>query len=91
MKTPVQPNTPSDPYLLTGFDRKTLTLAHDAQTPVTFTLEVDLTGTGVWHPYATYAVPPGQPLTADLSALDGYWLRFRASAPCAATAQLRYD
>ena len=91
MKTPVQPNVPSDPYLLTGFDRKTLTLAHDAQAPVTFTLEVDLTGTGVWHPYATYAVPPGQPLTADLSALDGYWLRFRASAPCAATAQLRYD
>ena len=50
-----------------------------------------LTGTGVWFPYATYAVPVGKPLAVDLSDLDGYWLRFRASAPCAATAQLRYE
>lgn len=89
-ETAVKANAPSDPYLLTGFDRKDLLLAHDAGTPVTFTLEIDLTGTGVWFPYATYEVPAGKPFRRDISQIQGYWLRFRASEDCSATAQLNY-
>lgn len=90
MESAVKANAPSDPYLLTGFDRKDLLLAHDAGASVTFTLEIDLTGTGVWFPYATYAVPAGKPFRQDVSQTQGYWLRFRVSADCVATAQLNY-
>ena len=31
LDTAVKANTPSDPYLLTGYDKKTLTLSHDAK------------------------------------------------------------
>jgi hypothetical protein len=36
----VKPGEPSDPYLMTGYDRKTIRLAHDASEPVTFTRKV---------------------------------------------------
>ena len=44
--TPVDAGTPSDPYLLTGYDRKTLTVSHTSATRVRLRVEVDLTGTG---------------------------------------------
>src|SRR5688500_4805343 len=44
----VQTGVASDPYLMTGYDRKTLTLAHGADRPVTITLEIDMTGDGNW-------------------------------------------
>ncbi len=90
LDTPVTAGQPSDPYLMTGFDRKTLRLSHNAQAPVAVTLELDLTGTGVWHPYATYTVPAGSPLQVDLDGVRGYWLRVRADRNCTATAWLRY-
>lgn len=91
LNTPVKAGEPSDPYLMTGFDRKALTLSHNAPAPVAMTLELDLTGTGVWHPYATYTVPAGQPFHVSLNGLRGYWLRLRANRACAATAQLTYE
>lgn len=91
LNTSVKAGEPSDPYLMTGFDRKTLRLSHNAKTPVTVTLELDLTGTGVWHPYATYTVPAGETLQADLGQVRGYWLRVRADRDCTATAWLRYE
>ena len=88
--TAVAAGEASDAYLMNGFDRKTLTLAADAATTVT--MEVDVTGWGVWVKAGEYAIGAGAPVTDALPrAFGGYWVRFRSSAACTATAQFVYE
>ncbi|MBI5771978.1 MAG: hypothetical protein HZA93_29665 [Verrucomicrobia bacterium] len=90
--TAVTAGAPSEPYLLTGYDRKKLTLSHTAAAPVRMKLEVDLTGTGVWATYATLDVPAGRPLEhAFPDGYQAYWLRVTADTATTATAWLTYD
>jgi hypothetical protein len=91
LDTNVQSGVPSDPYLMTGYDLKTLHLSHDQPAPLKVRVEVDLTGTGLWAPYATLDVPPGQTLQhAFPSGFSAYWVRTVALADAKATAQLSY-
>ena len=89
LKTAVKPGEPSDPYLMTGFDRKRLTV--EASSVTTVTLEIDITGRGTWAKLKNYELKPGEKVTDDLSAIRAYWLRFVSSAACTATARLRYE
>ena len=90
--TSVSANTPSDPYLLTGYDRKKLSLSHTATTTVRIRVEVDLSGTGLWVTYATFDVPAGQSHNHTFPAgYQAYWLRVTADTATTATAQLTYD
>ena len=90
--SPVQADAPSDPYLLWGYDQRTLTLAHDQNTPVHFDVELDLTGTGLWVTWQWREVSPGEDAVLTLEpAVQARWLRVTASDACTATAQLRYD
>ena len=89
--TPVAAGEASDPYLVTGFDRKELKLAHDAPQAVRFTLEADLCGDGRWSAVRDFEVRAGQTLEHALPrAWSAYWLRFRVDAACRATAHLVY-
>lgn len=91
LDTPVPANTPSDPYLMTGYDKKRLTLRHHLPQPLQIRLELDITGAGNWQTYSTFTVPPGQPLTHNFpDGLEAYWLRTTALAPATVTAQLDY-
>jgi len=82
----------SDPFLATGFDRKTLVVSHDLQTPQTFVLEGDFLSTGNWQRMATIAIPANQRLEHHLPAgLATHWLRLRAPEACTATAQFVYE
>ncbi len=90
--SPVKPGVPSDPYLMTGYDRKTLTLSHDAGSPVEFGVEVDVTADGRWRRYARFKVPAGESLTHRFP--EGYaahWVRVVADAECRAGATLLYE
>jgi hypothetical protein len=88
----VQAGAPSDPYLLTGYDQKELSLSHTSATPVNIRVEVDLTGTGYWVTYATLAVPAGQTITHIFpAAYQAYCLRTIADTATTATAQLTYN
>jgi hypothetical protein len=90
LNTAVQAGAPSDPYLMTGYERKTVSLSHQGKDTVRFTLEVDFDREG-WHPYGTFAVPPGQPVTHAFP--DGYaahWVRVKTDKAVAATAQFTY-
>jgi hypothetical protein len=90
--TAVQAGAPSDPYLMAGYDRKTLTLSHDAQQPVEFTVEVDFYASGQWHEYRRFTVTPGQPLTHVFPAgYSAHWIRIVPKTNCTATAQFRYE
>jgi hypothetical protein len=88
----VLPREPSDPYMMTGYDQKRLTLRHDSIEAVTISVEVDVTADGRWVEYKKFQVPPNQVFTHSFP--DGYaahWVRFTADRACKASAVLYYD
>ena len=88
----VEANEPSDPYLMTGYDRKTLTLSHAGTNTINVRLEIDLSGTGLWRTYRTVAVPAGRVVTHKFpAAFQAYWMRVQTDQPTVATAALNYD
>ena len=73
----VMAETPSDPYLFAGYERRGLHLAHESEAGVTFTLEVDA-GDGAWRTLRTVEVPPHGARWVAFSPEDmGTWIRVR--------------
>jgi len=90
--TSVQAGQPSDPYLMTGYDRKQLTLTHDDPQAVTVRVEVDVAGTGRWQLYRALEVPAGQGATHTFpEAFAAYWVRLLADRDVTATATFTYE
>ena len=89
-ETAVKAEEPSDAYLMTGFDRKTLTLSTDVDGEIT--AEIDLDGTGLWTVWKSWQLKADTPLTETLpESFGAYWIRFRAAKDCTATACLVYE
>ncbi|QDU38535.1 hypothetical protein Mal4_28640 [Maioricimonas rarisocia] len=87
----VESGVPSDPFLMAGFDRKSLMLVHDSDTTVTFDVEVDVTGTGKWHRFTQIDVPAGELATYRFPAdFNAYWVRLISSRDVSATARFEY-
>jgi hypothetical protein len=87
----VEAGQPSDPYLMTGFDKKTLHLSHKHNVAVTFRIEVDFLGNGAWHTYANIEVPAnGYKPHVFPDGFSAHWLRVVSGRTCTATAQLHY-
>ncbi|NDH95411.1 MAG: hypothetical protein EBZ13_12965 [Planctomycetia bacterium] len=89
-QTAVQAGVPSDPYLMTGYDQKQVTLSADKKTELT--LEVDLDGTGLWVPYRSFTVPAGE--TVQHTFPDGfsaYWIRGVSSQNATVSVSFIYD
>ena len=90
--SPVLKDQPSDPYLMTGYDRKRVTLSHQSREPVTFRIEVDLDGNGLWCLYQSFEVPGGKTVEHTFpTGFSAYWVRAVARAATTATLQLAYD
>lgn len=90
--TAVKQNVPSDPYLMTGYDHKRLTLSHLSPKPVSFRVEVDISGIGQWVTYQTFKVKPGKLLEHRFpDAFGAYWVRVVADQDATATATFVYD
>jgi hypothetical protein len=88
----VKANTPSDPFLMTGFDRKRLTLSHKGDGLVRFRLEADFTGTGTWSAVESLRVKPNE-LTEHRfgDAFSAYWVRLVTDQDTTATAIFTYE
>lgn len=72
----IEAGAPSDPYLMTGYDRKSVRLSHQSSQSVTFTLQIDITGTGLWVNYRTFKAPPGEVVSHDSPAgFSARWIR----------------
>ena len=92
LETLVSPGIPSDPYLMTGYERKTLALRHDRPASVVIDAQIDVSGDGLWHTYRRFDVPPGHGLTYRFpDAFAAYSIRFAAVTECRATALLTYE
>lgn len=89
--TPVSAGASSDPYLMTGFDKKALHLAHEADEAVSFTVEVDFLGNGAWREYGRFSVPPRGYVHHEFpTGFSAHWARVKASLDCVATAYFVY-
>jgi hypothetical protein len=92
MDTPVRADEPSAPYLMTGYDKKTLTLSHKETGDIDIRVEVDIDGNGNWHLYRSFCVPAGRSVEYRFpDAFGAYWIRVAASKNAVATAQLIYE
>ena len=90
--TVVRAGEPSDPYLMTNFGRKSLTLSHGLERTVRVTIEVDVLADGTWFRYATLDVPTGQPLEhAFPEGFAAHWVRLTADATGPMSAHFIYS
>ncbi|MDB6029244.1 MAG: hypothetical protein JWM68_5467 [Verrucomicrobiales bacterium] len=90
--TAVKPDEKSDPYLMTGYDKKRLLLSHSSKETVNIRLEADVAGTGVWVLYREFSVAPGQPMTHIFpDTFSAYWVRVSADKSTVASAVLYYE
>lgn len=89
LDTTVAANTPSDPYLMYGYDHKELTLSAAGATTVT--VEVDFLADNSWSVYQTFTLAAGQVLThAFPPGFHAHWVRVTSSAATTATARFTY-
>lgn len=92
LKTAVGADAPSDPYLMAGYDRKTVELSHDADAEVRFSILVDVAADNTWLLCQTIPVPAGQ--TVRHAFPEGYaahWVRVKVDRACKATATFTYE
>ncbi|QDV63926.1 sulfatase-like hydrolase/transferase [Crateriforma conspicua] len=82
----------SDAYLMTGYDQKTMTLSHEHQSDVTFTVQVDVDGTDLWVDYDRLTCPANQEITHRFpDRFSACWVRLISDTDTKATAQLVYE
>ncbi len=84
-ETAVKAGVPSDPFIMTGFDKKFVDVS--ASDGAAVTLEIDITGTGTWIPLKTYTSAVRKD---DVSFARAYWIRAVADKDCMATVQFDY-
>lgn len=88
-KTEVQSGEVSDPYLMTGFQQKSLSLM--ATKPTTITMEVDISGYGNWVVVERIALKANEAHHYRFpDGFSAYWIRFTSSEAATATATLEY-
>ena len=91
LNTKVKANYASDPYLMTGYDRKSVHISHGHSQPVSITLEVDIDGKGLWVKYKTFKIPGGRITDHEFPAeFSAFWVRAISDTDTSATVQLRY-
>ena len=92
LHSPIKRMEPSDPYLMTGYDRKRLELSNEGSLSAKFSLEADVTGEGKWMPVKELFLKPGEGGRHDFPDwFQAYWVRLISNQDTTATAQLIYD
>ncbi len=91
--TPVKAGQVSDPFLMTGFDKKVIHIAHDGNDAVTFTVEVDFLGDGSWRPYRAFRVAgPERYVHHEFpEGFSAHWVHISVDKECVATVYLFYN
>jgi hypothetical protein len=92
-RTPVKASEVSDPFLMTGFDKKVVHIAQEGHEPVTFSLEVDFLGDGSWKPYQSFRLGGGQGYVHHEfpDGFSAHWVRVRVDRDCVATVYFLYN
>ena len=90
-KTPLKPGDVSDPFLMTGFDKKVLHLIQHDGGEGRFTIEVDCLGDGSWQKYETIQVSAGgyKPHIFP-DGFSAHWVRITSETKGSVTAEFIY-
>lgn len=89
--TSVLANTPSDPYLIGFYDKKSLKISHKSNQNVTFKIEIEPIGHGPWMTYKEITVKPNETFEHTFASdFQARWIRFSTNKNCEATAWLNY-
>jgi hypothetical protein len=79
----------SDPYLMTGYDKKALHLESSSAT--TISMQVDITGMGDWKNMRSFSLDEAGAVDYEFpAAFQAYWVRFASSKGSTVSAQLSY-
>lgn len=90
--SPVIAGQPSDPYLFGFYDKRSLSLSHDAPGTVKFTVQLDPMGNGPWMTWKEVTIAPGETFSYDFpQGFQSRWIRFVTDKNCLATAWLEYN
>jgi len=82
----------SDPFLMTGFDKKVVHICQKSGRESTFLIEVDFLGNGSWKEYDSFKVPGGGYVHHEFpDAFSAHWVRITAEQDCTATAYFVYS
>lgn len=88
-QTKINAGEASDPYLMTGYDKKNVHLKTDDN--ATITLEVDVDGTGLWIPYKQFHLKAGSPIKHNFKeGFNAYWIRATSDRSTTATVMFKY-
>lgn len=87
--SPVKAGEQSDPYLITGYDRKTLHL--ESVLATTISMQVDITGMGDWKNVRNFTLDRAGTVDYEFpAAFQAYWVRFVSAKDSTVSAQLNY-
>jgi hypothetical protein len=91
--TPIRADEWSDPFLMTGFDKKVVHLTHAHGAPVRFDMEVDFLGGGAWMPYKSFVLHPETPYVHHEfpDGFSAHWVRVKADKNGKATVYFMYN
>lgn len=91
-QTEVTAGQTSDPYLMNGFDKKSVHLYHNSDEPVEFTIQTDFLGNGDFRTFEKLVVEPGAYVHYEFpDAYAAQWMRFAVDRDCEATAIVNYN
>jgi len=89
--TPVKAGQVSDPFLMTGFDKKVVHVTHDSEEHVEFAFEVDFLGDGSWQRYQVLRFRKGYQHHEFPDGFSAHWIRVRVDRDCNATVYFMYN
>ncbi len=88
--TLIKAGVPSDPYLMTAYDKKSVVLESSQATNIT--LEVDIDGTGLWIPCQSISLSAGGTVNYTFPVgFSAYWVRAISEKDTEATVQFTYE
>lgn len=91
--TQVKAGAPSDPYLMTGYDKKSLQLRYEdpKRDSLKVTAQIDIHGDGTWVDYETFELENAH-TTGHIfpDSFSAYWIRFVSEADSKVSATLVY-
>ena len=91
-ETQVKAHQPSDPYLMNGFDQKTVHIHNLGNESIEVSLQVDFLSNDTWHPLTVLSIPANS--YSYYLFPQGYsaqWMRALSNKDAKITVQLTYN
>lgn len=88
----VAANAYSDPYLMTGFDKKTIHMTNHGKEKIIIDFEIDYLGNETWQQFRSETIPPGAYSSYVLPAgYSAHWIRAKVRQDSEVTVYFSYN